>query len=621
MDDQHTNSDAAQPTPEGTPPVSTPASVRDDLATDKAVEDIVKQEGDEVLQAEDSAAEREAFVMHQSRPERFKQAWRAWWENPRKRWGTIAVAVVLVGAICAVPISRDTVLGLAFKAPVTVRVLDVQTGKPVSGAIVRLNGQKAETNASGNATLKVYLGSRKLQVGKPHYTTVEHRKLVGFGGNNFAVALRALGQQVRVKFTDKITGKALVSTAVTVGDAKAKTDKNGTATVVLPARAVGQPESVTATGYNATKITLRASGQLVQNTFALVPAGKLYFLSNRSGTIDVVKTNLDGTDRQTVLAGTGAEDQANTLLLASPDWKYLALLSRRAGDKATVYLIDTTAGDKLVTVDAGNNDYRLIGWSGDGLIYQITKGTVNDWQPGQQVLKSYNALTRQALLLDSTQGSGTSENDYVKQTYGSAYILGSEVVYGKNWMTGYTNAAALNGKQAGLYSISATGTAHRVVKVFTPASGQTMSYIGFDMQPSGPASLTVHFNDGVQDYFYDYQNSQLTTNTTLTVASYDSASRTPYLLSPSGTQSFWSEVRDGKEALLVGDKTAASGKQVASLSNYTPYGWYTDKYLLVSRNGSELYIMGAGGGSELKVSDYYKQTLVYPGYGGGYGGL
>jgi Tol biopolymer transport system component len=93
------------------------------------------------------------------------------------------------------------------------------------------------------------------------------------------------------------------------------------------------------------------------------------------------------------------------------------------------------------------------------------------------------------------------------------------------------------------------------------------------------------------------------------------------LLSPSGSNSFWAEARDGKSALFVGDQDGKNPKQVASLSEYTSYGWFTDDYLLVSKGSSELYIMSKAGGKPQKITDYYKPSVNYQGYGGGYGGL
>jgi hypothetical protein len=61
------------------------------------------------------------------------------------------------------------------------------------------------------------------------------------------------------------------------------------------------------------------------------------------------------------------------------------------------------------------------------------------------------------------------------------------------------------------------------------------------------------------------------------------------------------------------------------LSDYSPYGWFSDSYTLVSKNASELYIMPTSGPAKsrqpLKITDYYKPAQTYVGYGYGYGGL
>src|SRR5437016_2106406 len=52
-------------------------------------------------------------------------------------------------------------------------------------------------------------------------------------------------------------------------------------------------------------------------------------------------------------------------------------------------------------------------------------------------------------------------------------------------------------------------------------------------------------------------------------------------------------------------------KTIANLSDYHPYGWYGDKYLLVTKNSTELYIMdvkglptGQAGGAPVEITDF-----------------
>jgi hypothetical protein len=154
------------------------------------------------------------------------------------------------------------------------------------------------------------------------------------------------------------------------------------------------------------------------------------------------------------------------------------------------------------------------------------------------------------------------------------------------------------------------------------AAGTTPSYISLDERVKTPNTLTLHFYDGNSDKFYIYANGQVKDDPAGSNDTFFSADYHTYLLSPSGDSTFWSEPRDGKNTLFIGDEGGQGGKQVATLSDYNTYGWFTDSYLLVSKNSSELYIMDNGGKqAPIKISDYHKPALSFPGYGGGYGGF
>lgn len=599
---------------------STPAEpdLEPDAQTSKAVDDMMAMDPDDTPKPPEAPAEKPS-VMKPAHTNWFKACIDKLWGSPRRRWMTIGTVVLVVAALFAVPFTRFNILGLVLSAPVTVHAVDSKTGKPVSGATVELAGKTAETNADGVAVLHVHAGSKTLQVSKKYYTGVTGGKLVALSGNDFKAPLLALGRQVNLKVINKITGKPVVGATVTASGATTKTNANGLATLVLGSGVTVQEANVTLAGYNTSKVSITAAGDLAKNTFTVTPAGKLYFLSNLSGKIDVVKTNLDGTERQTVLAGTGSEDKNSTSLLASRDWKYLALLSKRSGDKASVYLIDTTNGDKLTTVDEGDAQFSLVGWSGDRFVYQVVRNTVSDWQPNQQAIKSLDPTTGHTLLIDQTQGSGTSKSDYTKQFFGTSYLIGDQVVYLKGW-TG-TSGVTVATKQAELDTIGADGSGHKVVKTFSMDAGIQSTYLSAAAELYEPGGLYITFDNGNGTTFYDYENGKVTDDTTMTNEKFYSVSYSTYLLSPSGSSTFWSELRDGKNALFVGDASGKAAKQVASLSDYNTYAWYTDDYLLVSKNSSEVYVLPVGGGTPLKITDYYKPAISYNGYGGGYGGL
>jgi len=591
-----------------------------DPKTDAAVDDIMKHDGDEALQAQDEASEAGSPTV--GRWARCKQAWNQWWASPRKRYTTIGVIIVLLAAVFAVPVTRYNVLGLILKSSATVQVVDSKTGAPVSGATVNLAGQKAETDAEGRATMRVHAGSKTLTVAKHYYKSYSHSELVALTGgkNHFKATLGALGRQVKVKVVNQVSGQPLAGATVKAGSAHATTDKSGLTTVVIPSGAVKQVANISLHGFNAAKVTLTAADDLAKNTFKVVPAGKLYFLSNLSGKIDVVKTNLDGSDRQVVLAGTGNEDRNSTSLLASRDWKYLALLAKRSGSNASVYLIDTTKGDKLTTIDEGNANFSLVGWSGDRFVYTVVRNGVSAWQPNQQALKSFDPATGQALLLDQTQGSGTGSSNFAGQSFGTPYLMDDQVVYSKNWSSSYYDAQTeLAGKSAELDSIGANGSGHRTIKTFTAATPSASLNVQATLYE--PDGLYMQFYDGSKNAYYDYDDGKVSVDTDMTDTKFYNTPYPTYLLSPAGSNTFWADQRDGKNTLFTGDEDAKAPKQIASLSEYNAYGWYGNDYLLVSKNSSELYIMSKDGGTPLKIADYYKPAINYQGYGGGYGGL
>ena len=77
-----------------------------------------------------------------------------------------------------------------------------------------------------------------------------------------------------------------------------------------------------------------------------------------------------------------------------------------------------------------------------------------------------------------------------------------------------------------------------------------------------------------------------------------------YFYSASGKQTFWSEARDGKNVITVGDQDGLNPVMLTGGTDYQPYGWFTDQYLILSKDSNSLYVMSAKGGTPVKVSDY-----------------
>lgn len=539
------------------------------------------------------------------------------WTRKKIILAVVAAIIVIMGVLAAIPATRYGIAGLFVKRDVTITLHDSKTNKPVSNVAIEAGGKTVMTDAKGMATFKAMpVGVKTFDIQKKNYKSFNSKQTVDIFGNNptFDLAIEATGRQVPVKVINKVSQKPVEGATIVADGSSSKTDKNGEAVLVLPADKDTVDADLSSPGYNATKAIATVTEQKDdKNTFSLVPAGKLYFLSKRSGTIDVLKSDLDGGNVQTVLKGTGKEEETDTILLASRDWKYLALKSRRDSDTAKVYLI-STATDKLATVDEGSDiNFELKGWSGNHLIYTVGRGNVKPWEPKGSALKSYNATSAQLTTLDETQAVG-NQNAYANQWFDSIYILDNLLVYTKAW-GGYSSVSA--GQHPDILSVKPDGQDKKTVKSF-PANYSLGARL---YEPQSVYFRAGPYDSATAKYeMYEYEDGQLKTAD----VSNDDFSKTypTFLVSPSGMKTFWSEPRDGKNTLFVGDKDAKNSKQIATLSDYKPYGWYSEDYLLVSKDGSELYIMAVSDPSKvLKVTDYHKPSTSFAGYGYGYGGL
>lgn len=548
--------------------------------------------------------------------------WR--WVKTHKKISIPAAAVVLVAVLAGIPFTRYGLAGVVLKQTYQVVVVDDQTNKPVTSAVVELGGEKVLTDRYGKASLKVKVGKAELAVEKKYYKSASQDVLVPIlkQKQSTEVKVHATGRQVPIAVVNKITGKPVANAKVVAEGAEVKTDSKGEAVLVLAADKQKVEATITASNYNAVKQEVTVTTEmLASNAFSITPEGKVYFLSNQSGKIDVVKTNLDGTDRQVVLAGTGKEDKGNTVLLASRDWKYLALFSKRDGGESAKLFLISTANDKVVTMDEGDGaNFTLVGWDDHRFVYSVLRSKLNAWENNRTALKSYNAEAQKITTLDQTSVDGDQGN-YAYQSFDTAYIVGHQVVYSVYWNRGgfnYYAASLVNGKVNTIRSVQSSGQGKKDVKTF-----DATKYGGLNTRVYEPNSVAFAAWNGSGYEFYEYENGEVKKYDTTERAFFGEGYAT-HLLSPSGEHTLWAESRDGQLALFVGDDEGKSPKVVAS-NKLQAYGWFTEDYLLAQKDGSELYILPAAGlsngQSPLKITNYYKPDFSIYGYGGGYGGL
>lgn len=622
-----TDAPAAEPRAEAAEPPAETASTTEssvegdgleNAETDKAVDDIVAQEGDIVLAVEDAAAIRRSGQV--KKPSRgWKAKLKAFFTDKRTWIGIVVILVI----VFTVPMTRYKVLGLVIKKSVTVTVVDSKTNTPVSNAEVSLGGQSGKTDGSGKAKVRAPVGDDELIIKKQYYRDYQGSHFVGFkAGTPAKIKLVATGRLVPLVVTNKITGQPLKGAEISARGTTAKTDAKGKATIALPAASGTIEASLKLSEFNTAKVKLEITDSLVKaNNFELTPAGHVYFLSNLNGTLDVVKSNLDGSDRHVVLEGTGKEDKTTTSLLASRDWRYLVLKAKRDSAQPSLHLIDT-ATDKITTFDESNAEFTLVGWYGHNFIYDLTRNGISNWQGGRQQLKSYDADNRQLNQLDQNQAEGDASS-YAQQSFFNFYIVNGAVTYNTQWYLYSASGVPRDpaGKNDTIRAVQANGQNKKDYQSFPT---NTIGYIQATLYEPQGVYYAVYNNDDNKTTYYEYENQSVKAVSGIDQNTFNQGYPT-YLLSPSGKQTFWTELRDGKNTLFIGDSEAKKAKQIAGRSEYTPYGWYSEDYTLVSKNSSELYVMPAAGDQSsrppLKITDYYKPAQTFTGYGYGYGGL
>ena len=137
-----------------------------------------------------------------------------------------------------------------------------------------------------------------------------------------------------------------------------------------------------------------------------------------------------------------------------------------------------------------------------------------------------------------------------------------------------------------------------------------------------PTGIYIGDNPDSQTKYYDYQIGNAGATSISLTAQQFSKDYSYYYYSPDGQKTMWSEVRDGKHTVLVGDQQGANAKPVVDLSTLDAYGWYDNDHVLLSKDNNELYIVSASGGTPFKVTDYESSNSPgFESYGsGGRGG-
>jgi hypothetical protein len=555
--------------------------------TDKAVDEIVAEESDELLAVEDAVVDqaRADSVPKRGRLHRF---FSAWWHNPWARWLTIGGLLVAIAAVVALPGSRYfTLNALGVRSSASLIVLDDTTQLPLKNVTVQLGRRKQQTNVNGSVKFAgLKLGKQALSIQRVAFAVHQEDVTVGWGSNPLGTfALKAVGRQYTIQLTDYLSGKPVLAAEATTGDVSALSDKDGKATLTMDSTNLHDVDvTITATGYRNETLTLHADSTAAP-ALSLVPSRKAVFVTKQSGKYDLYVMDIDGKNRKLLLAGTGRENN-NLSLSVSDDGAEAALVSTRDDlhDKdgfalSALTLVNINDGAVLSLDHA--DQVQLVDWIGNRIVWQAAAPGASASNPQRYRIFSYDYKTNSRSQL-------AAANQF------NAVISSGDAIY-------FANSSTQPNTQIGFFKIKSDGTGRQRTLDQEVWSGFHVS----------PGSFTLQTPGG----WYSYA---LKTDTASKINAPSSYTNHFYASNADGGKSAWVESRDGKGTLLVNDNGTSKETVVHAQEglNY-PVRWLNDHtfvYRVATAQETADYAVSLDGGSAKKITDVtgtYGLTQAY----------
>jgi hypothetical protein len=554
----------------------------EDNATSQAVDEIVAAESDKLLETEDKvlAAKR----AQAEEPKKDKGPKKPFYKRGKfYKWLFILLFAGLATAM-AIPDSRYPFLNsLGVRASTSMRVVDQKTGQPLKNVEVTLAEQSATTGRDGEARLyDLRLGKQNMTVSKPAFAELSREATIGWGSNPLGdMELKPVGAQYRFVLTDYLSGLPINKVEANSGEADAVSSEKGELTLVVEETS-GEAIEVTlrADGYRDEKVKVSPDKQELRE-IAMVPSRKHAFISKRSGTYDLYKTDIDGKNEKLILAGTGTESEDGLILVNHPTDETAAFVSVRGDERdslggmlGTLRIIDLNTNESKSVVSSSR--IQIVDWVGEKLVYIKEQNDKKPDDPSRHKLMSYDYKSGIEIELASAN-------------YFNDVSIAKGTVY-------YSPAG--NGKQTGLYAIAVDSSGKKAItdkevwNIFRTAYGNLRVSLG--------------------QQWYDYG---------LDSGSFGKAPGPPSVLksrvyydSPDRTKSIWSEDRDGKGALILFDHAKNEDKTMLAKSGLkNPLRWLNNSVVIFRiDDGQETadYAMSLDGGKDKKITDVTNVTGI-----------
>lgn len=496
------------------------------------------------------------------------------------------VLILILAAFSAIWFTdlKYQVFGAFFKASTQIIVTDSKTSQPIEGATVKLDDQSRKTDKQGKVTLQnIHFGKQTLEVTKEAYKDFERGEVIFFGSNELGpVKLEGAGIPISFIVKNSITGLPVQGAIITVSKNSVKTSSLGTAIVnVLPGGGVKGAAKITKDSFISGSLSFSVVQTTTPYSITLTPEGKTYFLSNRSGKIDLYESNLDGTEQKVILHATGSEEEYTTGINISPDNKWIAFTSSRDGARGTdgnllpyLYLISTET--KSFSKINGDQNITVYGWVDNYLIFSTSNGKYG--AGGNAKLLSYDTSSKK-----QTELVNTTSLQFVNP-------VGGVIFYG----------LPESSPDVGLFKISPDGSGKKQIK-------NVLIYYAYET-----SKTAITFSDSSNNYYsYDLASDTLTKLDGKPASLKDK----DYIYSGTKLKTAFVDFRDGKNDLFVADSQGANEKQLTTIGSVTyPVRWIGDEYIIfrVSRTGENAdYVIGVAGGDAKKIVDVFEMQ----GYG------
>jgi hypothetical protein len=552
----------------------------DDPKTSRAVDDIIAQEGDALLAAEDEKAAQALPPKKSGFLARTKQFFKAWWNNPKLRWSTLIGVALLVLAAFAIPTSRYAIFNaVGLRGQVSLTVLDESTNQPLKNVQVNVAGVTEKTDQDGKVEIKqVKLGATELVIAKRAFAEEKRKMVVHVGDNNLGQSkLKPVGVQYSFVVTDFLSGKPLEKAEAASGEASAFSDSEGKIKLTVDESDDDSSFEVTIKleNYRDEKITLTEES-ITEQAVVLVPVQKHVFVSKKTGTYDLYSVDLDGKNEKLVLAGTGSE-RDDIDIASHPSSDNVALVSTRGNQRnkdgyllSQLTLIDL-ATEKSVTVTTSER-VQLIDWVGDRLVYVQATSGASATNPERHKLMSYDLRS--------------GEN---KQLAASNYF--NDVIVAKKKIYYAPSSAYQSGNTAQLYRVEADGSGQTVI-----VNKEIWSIFRTDYD-----NLAISAG---QEWLNIRIGEDKATNLSNQPANVNSRS---YIDSADGKHSLWIDNRDGK-GVLIAYQPATQDEIILRSQNgvKAPVRWFNNKtvvYRVANTQETADYVISLDGSEPKKIRD------------------